>query len=210
MPKLIDYVARFQEIRRAVYVVTLQDGPTAVTLGSVAAEMGLSVSSLGRLLHSADELPRLGLQWAEGVMREHLFSVPLREQRSGDPVTCAVRALLLTLPRTESLADAERVWRALVGAHERRAAWAHDARRDQAAAQEATCRRVVETLALPKEDQDHEVDRLRALVEGVIAGVCARTFGPETGVAVISRHLESLLGERPLLHSVSPRSDRPA
>jgi AraC-like DNA-binding protein len=109
MPRLIDYAGRFDQMREAVFDITLRDGPEAISLLAVAAELQMSVSSLSRSLRSANDLPLLGLQWVEKRQRKHLFDKLSREVRASDALRRAANALYGLLPSTEEMAEELRV-----------------------------------------------------------------------------------------------------
>ena len=62
---MIDYSDRFEGIREAVYLLTLNEGVGAISLDAVAPHLLLAGRTLQRLVTSAAALPYLGFQWAE-------------------------------------------------------------------------------------------------------------------------------------------------
>ena len=192
MPKLIDYRGRIDQIREAVFEITLRDGPSAISLPAVAAELQLSVSSLRRTLRSAHDLPRLGLQWVETRQRMHLFDRLSREVRASDALRRAADSLLSRLPSTEAKADELRVWRSLIEAHAG-SDWARTARTDRDRSLDRTAQLLVGCLELADEESQYEHERLRALLEGVTTLVCDGRLAPEVAASTFQRHLADLI-----------------
>lgn len=197
MPKLIDYSGRFDQIREAVFDIALRDGPHAISLPSVAAELGLSVSSLRRVLRSADALPRLGLQWVEIRQRKHLFERLSRDVRTPDALRRWVDYLFRLVPATDALADELRVMRSLIEEHARDCEWAREARDHWAQNVDVLSTRVVSCLEMSEDDSQYEYERLRALLEGVTALICAGRLAPEAGASTFRRHVGDLIEARP-------------
>jgi AraC-like DNA-binding protein len=196
MPRLIDYAGRFDQMREAVFDITLRDGPEAISLLAVAAELQMSVSSLSRSLRSANDLPLLGLQWVEKRQRKHLFDKLSREVRASDALRRAANALFGLLPSTEEMAEELRVWRSLIAAHARHSDWAREARDSRDRALDTATRLLVDCLEMSDEDARQEYERVRALLEGVTVLVCDGRLAPEVGASMIHRHVADLIVAR--------------
>lgn len=176
-------------------MITLREGPAAITLPAVAAEMQTSLSSLRRILRSADALPRLGLQWVEARQRSRAFYRWSGELTGSDPLRRAVNGLLRMIPSTEAMADEARVWRALVEAHERQQSWAREARDGHEQNLEVNCLRIAAAVYPDVDAQARELERLRALADGATLRICAGVLSPEEGATLVRRHVVDLLGE---------------
>jgi AraC-like DNA-binding protein len=112
MPKLVDYSDRFDGIREAVHLITLDEGVGAISLDAVAPRAFLSRRTLQRLINSAAALPYLGLQWAERVeSRRALRRLSYRDDRRDHER--AVDSLISSLPGDQDLED-RTVWWLLV------------------------------------------------------------------------------------------------
>ena len=59
MPKVIDYVARFAFLREAAFAVVSQDGLCALTRQGIADQLGVSISTVRRLLDADASLEEL-------------------------------------------------------------------------------------------------------------------------------------------------------
>ena len=183
-------------MREAVFDITLRDGPGAISLPAVAAELQTSVRSLSRTLRSADDLPMLGLQWVEKRQRKHLFDRLSREVLASDSLRRAVDSLLRLLPSTPAMADELRVWRLLIGAHARGSGWAGAARDERDRFLDAAARQLVAGLDLAQDEQQHGYDMICVLIEGVITRVCDGRLDPEAGAKLFRHHVTELLDAR--------------
>ncbi len=111
MPKLIDYVGRFEFIRMAAFAVVLEDGVEALSRRRVAAELGTGVNTIRRSVAGWADLARLA---ADHVGSRRLLG---RLGRStGDPVEQATNLVRALMPEDESHLDEEVVWLKLVAA----------------------------------------------------------------------------------------------
>jgi hypothetical protein len=129
VPKLVDYAARFEFIREAVCAVVDRSGAAALTQRSVAEELGISLTTIKRLIDSAESLPSLGLELVQRERRNRARS----RRDSGLPR--AVALLLTQLPTDEESLAHARVWESVTSAHSRdgrvrefREAWSSDCR----------------------------------------------------------------------------------
>ena len=195
MPKLIDYAARFDLMREAVYEITLRDGPTAITLPAVAAHLNTSVSSLRRVLRSAEELPLLGFQWAERQRRRRLFDHWAEALRGPEPVLRPVNSLLRGFPRDRHMAEQDLAWWLLVDAFGPDQAWAREARADHELALDGSCEAIVGCLGLDESEARDRFELLRAVVAGTTSRVFRGLVAPDAGFRVLRCHVVDLLGE---------------
>lgn len=65
MPKLVNYAARFEFLRRAAFAVVRDDGPHALSRRSVAAALDTSVNSVRRAVAEDADLRQLALDEVE-------------------------------------------------------------------------------------------------------------------------------------------------
>lgn len=194
MPRLVDYSARFHCIREAVFSLTLREGPTAISGPAVAAELGMSVSSVRRLVPAAEHLPRLGLEWVEYRQRGRLWHhLPeLIDETEG--WHRAANALLKELPFNDDRADDERVWWRLVTAFGSEP-WAHQADGAQRSHLEGLVGSFVRELP-GLVDPEFERQRLHALMSGATADVRAGGIDPQGCLTLVRRHLAEVAAAR--------------
>jgi hypothetical protein len=187
MPRLIDYSVRFQCIREAVYTLTLREGANAISGPAVAAELGMSLSSVRRLLRSAESLPHLGLQWVEYRRRTRLWQHAPGSFAPNEDWQRAANALLDHLPYDLQKQDDDKVWwRLVAGFHQE--PWAQKACRDNQSWVLEAARAFVERLpGLP--DPDYEKLRLVALVSGSAHDVRMESLEPGECLDLVRKHL---------------------
>ena len=206
MAKKLPYSHRYQAVRRAVHAITLRDGVAAISLPAVANEVDLSVSSLRRLLPSAEILPRLGLDWVD--YRERCrYSVPVERGFTRDEITAdatgalaAGNYLLRQVPSTAEQREDVEVRRRLTAAfpHEE---WAQDATRTARSHLAAGVDRVVPPTWTAGV-RAAEAARLTIVVLGAIDAVCQGIVRPDESAAIVRGHLDRLvaawLDDRPV------------
>jgi uncharacterized protein YjiS (DUF1127 family) len=187
MPKLVDYSDRFDGIREAVYLITLDEGVGAISLDAVAPRAFLSRRTLQRLINSAAALPYLGLQWAERIeSRRALRRLSYRDERPDHER--AVDSLISTLPGDADLQD-RTVWWLLVTAFEPTTDWAREARSQHARAVVGwSTAAVTETVA----DPGHESRRLAMIVNGAVSSILTGDLTHAVAADLIRRHVGSL------------------
>lgn len=114
MPKLVDYAARFAFLREAAFTLVRDRGVGHLSRRAVAAELGLSLGSVRRLLDPAVPLEQLAAD--EVVARRcaaRWRSSVTPGTPSGDPATVAIALAQSLLPDPAQLAE-EIVWLRLV------------------------------------------------------------------------------------------------
>ena len=180
MPKLVDYAARFEFIREAVCAVVDRGGAAALTQRSVAEELGISLTTIKRLIDSAESLPSLGLELVQRERRNRARS----RRDSGLPR--AVALLLTQLPTDEESLAHACVWESVTSAHSRdgrvrefREAWSS------------------ELDGLISHISDNQIDDqgrllLRAVFDGLLQAVIQRRVELEAAHAALRAHLDSL------------------
>lgn len=188
MPRIVDYVDRFDGIRQAVFVLALRSGADAITLPAVADELRMSVSSVRRVLSSATHLPELGMQWIDRRQRSPLSRNAPGELPRDDPRAATWNPLLRELPCNEQRAEDARVWRILTQGYPS-TAWATAATRQRELLL-ATLAAQVLPPELPTSDQESEFKSLLALVVGATECVCTGVIQYDEAVPLVRRHLE--------------------
>lgn len=110
MPKLVNYAARFEFLRRAAFTVVRDQGPHALSRRSVAAALGTSVNSVRRVLSEDADLRQLAGEEVER-RRAHGRWGRRRDLTGAD---LAVHLLRRVLPDEEHRVAEELVWLRLV------------------------------------------------------------------------------------------------
>jgi hypothetical protein len=192
MPRVINYSDRFDAVREAVYVITLREGPGAISLPAVAQESYMSVRTLQRLGVSADLLPHLGLQWAERQWRYRDLAERRRAtDQHGDQRAPLVRELLGCLP---DAADDQRVWWALVTTFEGTQEWAQAARAARTDQVERLAATIVAEADIPAADTACERERLCAIIDGLSQRIHTGRVTHADASAAARRQIADLLG----------------
>jgi hypothetical protein len=111
MPRLIDYVGRFEFIRQAAFAVVLHDGVEALSRRRVARELGTGVNTIRRSVAGWADLARLAADHVESRRRRGRWN-----RRTDDPIEAAALAVQSLMPEDESHLDEELVWLKLVAA----------------------------------------------------------------------------------------------
>jgi AcrR family transcriptional regulator len=111
VPRLIDYVGRFEFIRQAAFAVVRDEGVDALSRRRVAAELGSSVNTIRRLVADRVDLVRLAAD--QVVSRRRVGRFSRRTTTTLEAVDVRVRMLM---PEDPSHLDEELVWLKLVTA----------------------------------------------------------------------------------------------
>lgn len=188
MPKFVEYAERFEEMRQAVLTIALRDGTRHINYPAVAAEVGVSVMTLRRLMPSAIHLPRLGMDLLDRRARALLMRSVPGELPPEDPRAAAWNLLLRDLPCTAERAEDARAWRLLTAGYPD-AEWSIAARNGYQMILAMIVDRVVPEH-LPPGIREFETMRLSAIVLGAIECVCSGTLSPAECVPLVRRHLE--------------------
>jgi AcrR family transcriptional regulator len=170
MPKIVDYGARMDLVAEATCVLAARSGGAAVTVPAVAEELGLSVSSVRRCVASTASLESLAVRLLERKRMSRLLTrgrPDVGEQRAAREVG----ALLRLLPADEEEVAEERAWRALSGGSEPSALVA-EAKGARDVVLELAIRELLVAIGAPAPEQQQQ--RLRALVDGLLVGLCER------------------------------------
>ncbi len=111
MPRLIDYVGRFEFIRQAAFAVVLNENVDALSRRRVAAELGTGVNTIRRSVAGWADLARLAADQVQSRRRTGRFG-----QRGADPVETAASLVRALMPEDATHLDEELVWLKLVAA----------------------------------------------------------------------------------------------
>jgi len=111
MPKLIDYVGRFEFIRQAAFAVVRDDSVEALSRRRVAAELGTGVNTIRRSVAGWADLARLAADQVTSRRRVGRFG-----RFSEDRVEAAGLLIRSLVPEDDSHLDEELVWLKLVAA----------------------------------------------------------------------------------------------
>src|SRR3954452_14912330 len=111
MPRLIDYVGRFEFIRQASFAVVRDEGVEALSRRRVAAELGTGVNTIRRSVADWVDLVRLAAD--NVVSRRRLGRMSRRTEEPRQAVADIIRSLM---PENENHLDEELVWLKLVAA----------------------------------------------------------------------------------------------
>lgn len=110
MPKIVNHGERRQLIIDGMWEIVQRDGFNAVSVRSIAAEVGLSKSTIAHYFTSQDEILAVAVQ-------QHI-DVNNRKFQALDVATCtpevALQALLLAIPTTPVQRRQSQVWLALL------------------------------------------------------------------------------------------------
>jgi AcrR family transcriptional regulator len=196
MPQVIDYAGRFEQIREAVFVLTLRDGAHAVTMSAVAAEMGVSRSTLCRVLADSSALAWLGREIADRQERTRrlLYGPKPRPEQADWERYFEELAWLLPLDEISARSAVVR-WRL----SEQYAARDERLREADASRTESLDELVhlVVTACDPDPDSAGRIELLlRALVDGVTARVCRGQLDPDEARELLSSYVAGLAGEQ--------------
>jgi hypothetical protein len=111
MPRLIDYVGRFEFIRQAAFAVVRDDGVDALSRRRVAAELGTGVNTIRRSVAGWADLARL----AADQVRSRRMQGRLG-RRSDEPLETATFLVRSLMPEDATHLDEELVWLKLITA----------------------------------------------------------------------------------------------
>jgi len=109
MPRLIDYVGRFEFIRQAAFAVVRDDGADALSRRRVAAELGTGVNTIRRSVADWADLARLAADHVRTRRRAGRLG-----RRTADPLEAAEFLVRSLMPEDLTHLDEELVWLKLV------------------------------------------------------------------------------------------------
>jgi hypothetical protein len=109
MPRLVDYAARVEFLRRAAFAIVRDRGVGDLSRHAIARELGTSVSTVCRILNPDAQLTTLAVDELNRRRRIGRWSVP-----SGSPGQVALALLRRVLPDEDHRIAEELVWWRLV------------------------------------------------------------------------------------------------
>jgi hypothetical protein len=109
VPRLIDYVGRFEFIRQAAFAVVRDEGVDALSRRRVAQELGTSVNTIRRSVAGWADLTRLAADHVVARRRAGRWN-----RGSDDPVERAAIIVRMLMPEDRTHLDEELVWLKLV------------------------------------------------------------------------------------------------
>jgi hypothetical protein len=112
MPRLIDYVGRFEFIRQACFAVVRDEGPDALSRRRVAVELGSGVNTIRRLVAEWADLARLAADHV--VTRRRAGRL---HRRTDDPMEAVGYEIKSLMPEDATHLDEELVWLKLVACY---------------------------------------------------------------------------------------------
>lgn len=195
MPKIVDHNARREEVAEATWRVIARQGIEATTIKEIARETGYSTGIFAHYFKSKDELLLYALQLASLRMAARMWKKG--EEAAGNQVLRNV--LLEVLPLDEERRLEWQIWVTFWGRAVRDASMAEEQR-----SWYVEYRSLLRGLILdgqrsghirPDIDAAKESDSIVALVAGIgmQATLEPRRFPPEYQIALLDRHLSSLL-----------------
>ena len=110
MPKIVDHEQRRQLIVDGMWKIVQRDGFKAVSVRSVAAEVGLSKSTIAHYFNSQDEILAVAVQQQIEVNNRQFHALDM----SSCTPEIAVKAMLVAIPTTPKQRRQSQVWLALL------------------------------------------------------------------------------------------------
>lgn len=194
MPKVVDPEERRASVAAAVWRVICRSGLDGASVRTVAAEAGLSPGSLRHYFATQAELLGFAMQLVYDRVRARVTAIA----PGLDPATTVRRVIDELLPLdAERRAEAE-VW--LAFSTRAQVDPALRALRDTSyEALESLCADLVDALSPDHPSRATEVERLYALVDGLVLHAVMRPdrATPELMGAVVDRHIGELLAALP-------------
>jgi hypothetical protein len=193
MPQIIDYAGRFEQIREAVHDLVLREGARAVTMDAVAAEMGVSRSTLSRVISHADALPWLGRELVDRKDTTRRLVHGPRHPPGEPEWTARFEELAWLLPLDDTRARFAVVRFRLSEAFGARDPRLREADAGRAEVIDDLVGALVEALDVASADRAAVVLHLRALVDGVTLRVCRGQLAPADARRVLSSYVTGLV-----------------
>lgn len=192
MPRTADpeiHARRRAQLVEAVFRIVRRDGIEHVSVRAVAAEAGLSMGALRHYFATQAELLGFALGEVERRIEERLHDLDL----SGEPAQIVKRVVNLLVPMTPQSRLEHEIWFAFVSKAVSDSALStlnervYDELRQLLAD-------VLPLVLAPDADADLELERLYALVDGLVLHAVMRPslWPPERLSAVLTYHLNTL------------------
>lgn len=193
MPKIIDYPARFDELRTAVHEEIRERGTRGLSLPRIAERMGVSLSTIKRLLRSSEVLPHLAVQAVQRRQQSRWLPLPASRVLELQPWERELRALVRRLPLDQDSRTDMLVWRAALGAAPH-AEWAASVEAARVAELDRIVERLLEQLGVVDAAQ-HRLFRL--VVDGVVEAVSTGRLPPDEARDFVEAHVAGLRAHPP-------------
>jgi AcrR family transcriptional regulator len=191
MPKVVDAVARREDLARAVWRVVRREGLDRASVRAVAQEAGLSMGSLRHYFGSQSELRIFAMRMVIDRIEQRILALQLPD----DPLQAAQMALAELLPLDAERQAENQVWLAFTAAAlvdpdlQALRTEAYDLEREG-------CRRWVRRLrpTATLREVNLEADRLFALLDGLAVHAAMRPeqATPKRLLGVLTCHLEQV------------------
>ncbi|MEZ2388915.1 TetR/AcrR family transcriptional regulator [bacterium RCC_150] len=201
MPKIVDAVARRQEIVEAVFRIVASDGLERASLREVADEAGLAVGSVRHYFASSDEL----LVHAFGAvidrimqrLQDRMAVIESLEPGSSEHEDAVLTLLGQFLPLDEELAVDACVWMAFRNAARIKPVLGDEATRSHRAVAAVVGRLVMRLVPVAGTSQDQlvtEAERLLATLDGLCMHALLQPEWMDAAVCrdVLTAHLATL------------------
>ncbi|GAA2441717.1 TetR/AcrR family transcriptional regulator [Streptomyces macrosporus] len=201
MPKRVDHHARRTLIADALMRVAADRGLEAVSLRHVAAEAGVSTGMVQHYFRTKDEMMTFAMETV-GERTEARLTAAVEALGESPAPKALVRTLLTgLLPLDEPRRAEGRVALAFLAYSAARPRVAAALREDAAGMREVLAGRIraaQDAGDAPEElDPDHAATALLALVDGLGVHVLGEHYAPETALAVLDAHLDTVFGPSP-------------
>lgn len=192
MPKLVDYGARYALVQEAVYSLVLTEGVHALSRRSLARVLGISASTIHRMIAQEADLVTMAADEVAAQRRFALSWAP-REESHRDK---AVRTILDLVPLNERRAQQELVWLRLALATGLPEALVGQIAEDREH-RTATLEGLSTLLDVPEPQRPGAIQDLHVLVDGLTWGVCAGALAPDVARTAVERTIDRLDGLAP-------------
>lgn len=195
MPRLVDYVARFEAVMEAVERIILSNGPRGLTWTAIAREAGLSQQSLRRLVSQVDGLQALTLHRV--LERRFRRSRWRPSELDDDRLAVAIFELETHLPLDDEGRQDATIWHLMslpceAGSREAEEIATH--RRIELRLMEATVAELAHEGTIDQTARECEVIRLQALLDGLRTALIhpIEPLDPEVARLVLRHHLATI------------------
>ncbi|MFD4643331.1 TetR/AcrR family transcriptional regulator [Lentzea sp. NPDC058436] len=197
-PRVVDPVARRQEVAEAVFRVVVRDGVEQASLRNVAVEAGLAIGSIRHYFDSHDDMIIFAVEALIHSIDQRVFAHVQALTDRSDPRRPAERVLSETLPLDDRRRDEAVLWLAFVTAARTRPSLLPHAERLYDGLRKL-CHRALTVMSEAGTvatglDLVLESERLASLLDGLTVGGVLHPdrMTPDLMVSVLRRHLDSL------------------
>lgn len=194
MPVPVDHQARREAIAEAAWRIICRDGLHAVSVRTVAAEVGLSTGSLRHVFATQAELLQFSMELVAERVRARIAAIP-EEAPASERIERMVKEIL---PLDDERVMEAEVWLAFVArSRVEPSLRGLVARLDDA--QRAWLRAAFAEMFAEEgvhgRDPDHEAERLYAIMDGLVLHATATpgSLVADQMVDVLTRHLDELI-----------------